>query len=82
MIHMTKIIVLIVVDVVVQMKKTMKRINQKIIDLGGEASIVATSTPYLPTMHLEHDDSPASVVNCPCWHVVQSTAPALDTCPL
>ena len=47
-----------------------------------EASIVATATPYFPTMHLEQDDSPALSVNCPRGQLVHDLAPALDILPI
>ena len=47
-----------------------------------EASIVATATPYFPTMHLEQDDSPALSVNSPLRQLVHELAPALDILPI
>ena len=46
-----------------------------------EALIVATATPYFPTMHFKQVDSPASCVNCPRAQLIHTIALDLDTFP-
>ena len=53
-----------------------------IASLFAEASVLATSTPYFPTLHLEQDDSPVPSVNCPRRQLVHVLAPVLDILPI